>query len=448
MYIYIYESGLRIPRPPPNGMVPQAREHGTRDHTYIHACMHASIDPSIHPSGCIHPDASIYPSIHPYIHPYIHTYLRTYIHTHRHTYLSTYLHTYIPTYLRTYVPTYLRTHVHTYIHACMHGCIHTYLPTYLPTYIHTYNIPTYQHTNIPPYHHHRPQGGGPEEPYHHHRPQGGGTRRTIPPSQATGGGPWGGGGGGLGSPGSYLWYNPWILVDFFGPSVFGVWSPPKTSPKYRLRRCFERVRGKLWNSWLLLCLITGEYRAHRSHRVGRTIFFVLHRWLTIPQEPPHPWMASTEILMLSWKGNMVDMGKSFAVTLIFLKQSIHWSVFMFFSTLEATSACSDTLIWLLSHVLLINHVRCPSVCWLYKFLLNSAIYKTTGENPANHHLTVCDSSFQVFRLLLFPARCEETRELGGNWDESLRVDGNCLVESIHPGWSPLGTGLVGISPFN
>ena len=29
----------------------------------------------------------------------------------------------------------------------------------------------------------------------------------------------------------------------------------------------------------------------------------------------------------------------------------------------------------------------------------------------------------------------ETRESNGNWAENLRVDGNCLVESVHPGWS-------------
>ena len=29
---------------------------------------------------------------------------------------------------------------------------------------------------------------------------------------------------------------------------------------------------------------------------------------------------------------------------------------------------------------------------------------------------------------------QETRESDGNWAESLRVEGNCLVESIHPGW--------------
>ena len=176
----IYESGSRIPgpppmvwspkltllAPPPNGMVPHS---GTRDtgpcmHACMHACTHACIHPSIrmHPSihasihPSIHPDASIHPCIHPSIHPY------TDIHTYLSTYLPTYLHTYVPTYLRTYVPTYLRTY------------IHTYLPTHLPT-------------NIPTYHHHRPQGGtrrtippqatggGPEEPYHHPRPQGGGT---------------------------------------------------------------------------------------------------------------------------------------------------------------------------------------------------------------------------------------------------------------------------------
>ncbi len=29
---------------------------------------------------------------------------------------------------------------------------------------------------------------------------------------------------------------------------------------------------------------------------------------------------------------------------------------------------------------------------------------------------------------------KETRESDGNWAQSLRVEGNCLVESIHPGW--------------
>ena len=159
-YIYIihmYESGLRIPGPPPHGMVPQAHALGNTGHGTIHTCMHAPIHPSIH------------------------------------------------TYLRTYVHTYTRTHVH----ACMHGCMHAWMHTYIHTYLHT-NIPTYQHTyqhtnihtNIPTYHHHRPQGGGPEEPYHHHRPQGGGPEEPYHHPRPQGGGPWGGRGrdGPLGTP--------------------------------------------------------------------------------------------------------------------------------------------------------------------------------------------------------------------------------------------------------
>ena len=100
-YIYIihmYESGLRIPGPPPMVWSPKLTLSGTRDTgPYIHACMHASI------------------------------------------------HTYIPTYLRTYVHTYTRTHVHACMHAWMHTYIHTYIPTYQHTNIPTY-IPTYQHT--------------------------------------------------------------------------------------------------------------------------------------------------------------------------------------------------------------------------------------------------------------------------------------------------------------
>ena len=155
MYIYIYESGLRIPGPPPWYGPPssRSREHGTRDHTYIHACIHPSIP------------------------TYIHTY------TDRHTYLSTYLHTYIPTYL--------------------HAYIRTYIHTYIPTYQHTY-----QHTNIPTYHHHRPQGGwGPEEPYHHHRPQGGGPEEPYHHPRPQGGGPWGGGLGVLGHTYTYIIYR-------------------------------------------------------------------------------------------------------------------------------------------------------------------------------------------------------------------------------------------------
>ena len=155
--IYIYMSGLRIPGPPPHGMVPQAHALGNTGHGTIHTYMHASIHP----------------------------YLRTYIHTQ--TDIHTYLPTYIPTYLHTYIPT----------------CIHTYIHTYIPTYQHTY-----QHTNIPTYHHHRPQGGwdqknhttttghrggGPEEPYRHPRPPGGG--------------PWGGGLGVLGHTYTYIIYR-------------------------------------------------------------------------------------------------------------------------------------------------------------------------------------------------------------------------------------------------
>ena len=165
--IYIYESGLRIPGPPPMVWSPKltpppqwygppssrSRERGTRDH----ACMHASMHPSIHPS------------------------IHTYRHTHRHTYLSTYL----PTYLHTYIPTYLRTYIHTHIH--------TYIPTYIPTYQHT-NIPTYQH-NIPP-----PQATG------------GGTRRTIPPPQATGGGTMGGRGGAWESWVIYIYMYDYVCM--------------------------------------------------------------------------------------------------------------------------------------------------------------------------------------------------------------------------------------------
>ena len=32
IYMYIYESGLRIPGPPPNGMVPQAHALGNPGH--------------------------------------------------------------------------------------------------------------------------------------------------------------------------------------------------------------------------------------------------------------------------------------------------------------------------------------------------------------------------------------------------------------------------------
>ena len=127
-------------------------------------------------------------------------------------YIHTYLHTYLPTYLRTYIHTYhyitlpYIPYIHTYI-------IHTYILTYIyrHTHIHTYipaYIPTYQHTNIPTYHHHRPQGGGPTEPYHHHRPQGGwGTEEPYHHHRPQGGDQknqtilsththwWGGGGG-------------------------------------------------------------------------------------------------------------------------------------------------------------------------------------------------------------------------------------------------------------
>ena len=178
--------------PPPMVWSPKLTLSGTRDHPSMHACMHA----------CIH----TYTHIHTYIHTYVPTYLRTYVHTYTRTYIHTYIHTqrykpiylptYLPTYLRTYVPTYLRTHVHTYIH----------------TYIHT-NIPTYQHTNIPTYHHHRPQGGG--------------TRRTIPPSQATGGGgPWGGEGGAWESWVMYIYIYIIYPIHKMGlnPPILFVWT--------------------------------------------------------------------------------------------------------------------------------------------------------------------------------------------------------------------------------
>ena len=102
----------------------------------------------------------------------------------------TYIHTYIPSYLPTYIPTY----IHTYHYITLHYLtlpyltFHTYIPLHYITlpyitlpYITLPYIPyihTYQHTNIPTYHHHRPQGGGPEEPYHHHRPQGGDQKKN------------------------------------------------------------------------------------------------------------------------------------------------------------------------------------------------------------------------------------------------------------------------------
>ena len=107
--------------------------------------------------------------------------------------------------------------------------------TYIHTNIHT-NIHTYIHTNIPTYHHHRPQGGGPEEPYHHHRPQGAGTRRTIPPSQATGGGDHGWGRGGLGSPGSY--------IHMYRDTVFSIYSKQQNL-REKLQFATEKM---VWNS--------------------------------------------------------------------------------------------------------------------------------------------------------------------------------------------------------
>ena len=80
IYIYndiIYESGSRIPGPPPHGMVPQAHAlgntgHGTRD------------------TG-------------PYIHTYIHTYRHTDRQTDRHTYIHTYTYIYILLYKYRYI---------------------------------------------------------------------------------------------------------------------------------------------------------------------------------------------------------------------------------------------------------------------------------------------------------------------------------------------------------
>ena len=79
IYIYTQYFMMYFDGPPSS----RSREHGTRDHTYMHA------------------------SIHSYIH--------------RHTYLSTYLHTYIPTYLRTYVPTYTRTYILYILYRCNFG---------------------------------------------------------------------------------------------------------------------------------------------------------------------------------------------------------------------------------------------------------------------------------------------------------------------------------------
>ena len=97
-----------------------------------------------------------------------------------------------------YIHTYLPTYVHTYIHTITLPYLtlpYLTLPyltfhTYIHTYIHTipYLTLPYQHTNIPTYHHHRPQGGGPEEPYHHHRPQGGGPEEPYHHHRPQGGG--------------------------------------------------------------------------------------------------------------------------------------------------------------------------------------------------------------------------------------------------------------------
>ena len=115
--IYIYESGLRIPGPPPPQWYgPQAHALGNTGHGTIHTCMHACMHPCIHPS--------------------IHTGRHTYRHTHRQTDIPIYLPTYIPTYLRTYVPTYTRTYTRTYAHTAWESWV-IYTCKYVYIYIHS-----------------------------------------------------------------------------------------------------------------------------------------------------------------------------------------------------------------------------------------------------------------------------------------------------------------------
>ena len=172
---------------------------------------------------------------------YIHTYIPTYLPTYLHTYVHTYIHTITLPYLTLPYLTlhYLTLHsIHTYIHTItlhyltlhyltLHS-IHTYIhiQTHIQTYIHTLitlhyitYIHTYQHTNIPTYHHHRPQGGGPEEPYHHHRPQGGGDQKNHTTTTGHRGGDqknqtilsththWWGGGGGVANAAPYIYMS-------------------------------------------------------------------------------------------------------------------------------------------------------------------------------------------------------------------------------------------------
>ena len=62
----------------------------------------------------------------------------------------------------------------------------------------------------------------------------------------------------------------------------------------------------------------------------------------------------------------------------------------------------------------LNHVRSPSVCWWYKFLWNSAIYKTTGENRANHHLTDSVRFFiSDFQIPSIPSPLRGDTRVGG-----------------------------------
>ena len=204
------------PWPPPNGMVPQAlgnTGHGT-------------------------------------IHTYIHTHIHTRIHTYIPIYLPTYLHTYIPTYLRTYVPTYTRTYIHAYMHACMD----TYIPTYLHTYIHIYidtNIPTYQHTTTTGH------GGGDQKNHTTTTGHRGGTRRTIPPSQATGGTM-----GGLGRPGSYIYI--YVCIYVYVSPVLPQWYGPPPPPKPRIYSHLGGTASQLYGIWEAqppICLLFSAFES-------------------------------------------------------------------------------------------------------------------------------------------------------------------------------------------
>ena len=153
MYVYTPPQGHHIPPPHPVSRVP---------------CSH----PPHGMGGVWCPCGGVYT----YIHTYIPIYLPTYIHTYHYITLPYITLPYITLPYIPYIHTYIPLHYITLPYITLPYITLPYIP-----YIHTLHyityityIPTYQHTNIPTYHHHRPQGGG--------------TRRTIPTPQATTGG--------------------------------------------------------------------------------------------------------------------------------------------------------------------------------------------------------------------------------------------------------------------